>query len=207
MLVRLDHEGFEQKFGWYKDYKPLHGESSVYWILASLIKKYNPDFILEFGTSQGAGTIVLAHYSNSFCKIFTIDITKEMGLSLNSPQAEETQMLPVVGCLIDQFNLRHKVIQLICDSKQLEWGMLPSCDIAFIDGNHTYDYVKYDTELAFSSSDIIVWHDYQLPDVKKAVDEFIQEEKKDCYLIDVPSIDDTKTVIYVSYNDANEKSV
>jgi hypothetical protein len=47
------------------------------------------------------------------------------------------------------------------------------CDLVFIDGNHDYEWVKHDTDLALRlGAKIIVWHDYGTePGVTRAVDE------------------------------------
>jgi predicted O-methyltransferase YrrM len=58
-----------------------------------------------------------------------------------------------------------------------------SIDLIFIDGNHSYEYVKSDLERFYPklrTNGVMAIHDYQhpnFPGVKKAVDEFVREYK------------------------------
>jgi predicted O-methyltransferase YrrM len=55
---------------------------------------------------------------------------------------------------------------------------LPSCDVAFVDGDHSYKVVVHDSNLArriVRPGGIIIWHDVVnpvTPDVKRALEEF-----------------------------------
>lgn len=48
-------------------------------------------------------------------------------------------------------------------------------DLVYVDGGHSYETVKHDHQ-KIKDSKVVVFDDYQIPDVKKYVDEFIAEE-------------------------------
>ncbi len=58
---------------------------------------------------------------------------------------------------------------------------IPLCDFIYLDGNHSYEYVKKDIEIyskKLSDKGIIAGHDIRLNGVKKAVEEFIAKNPK-----------------------------
>lgn len=48
-------------------------------------------------------------------------------------------------------------------------------DLVYVDGGHSYETVKHDHQ-KIKNSKVVVFDDYQIPDVKRYVDEFIAEE-------------------------------
>jgi len=50
-----------------------------------------------------------------------------------------------------------------------------SFDFVYIDGGHSYDTVKHDYEKLYESK-VVVFDDYNLPDVKKYVDEMVKDK-------------------------------
>ncbi len=66
-------------------------------------------------------------------------------------------------------------------------------DFAYIDGNHEYEYVKKDLELYFAilkDGGVLSGHDYIIPDVKKAVDEFAKKNKLKVFSSDMKTYED-----------------
>lgn len=57
------------------------------------------------------------------------------------------------------------IIQLFGDSARFDYApYLGRMDVIFIDGSHSYEYVRNDTEVALKlagPSALILWHDYQ----------------------------------------------
>jgi predicted O-methyltransferase YrrM len=53
------------------------------------------------------------------------------------------------------------------DSRTLDFSQFGKVDLVFVDGDHTYEAVRHDTEMAFSvlrdQASVIVWHDYVFP--------------------------------------------
>jgi len=56
-------------------------------------------------------------------------------------------------------------------------------DFVYLDGGHSYETVKHDYE-KIKDSKIIVFDDYQLPEVKRAVDEIINSIDKDYEILE-----------------------
>jgi hypothetical protein len=55
-----------------------------------------------------------------------------------------------------------------------------SLDFVYLDGNHTYDFVKQDLNAWYNKvkvGGILAGHDYPLKSVKQAVDEFCKDKK------------------------------
>jgi len=62
---------------------------------------------------------------------------------------------------------------------------IPVCDFIYIDGNHTYDYVKKDIELYFEKvkkGGILAGHDIEEKDVFKAFSEFVVKNKLNAWV-------------------------
>jgi len=58
-----------------------------------------------------------------------------------------------------------KVKQIFADSGQFNFETLGAVDFVFIDGCHSYEYVKNDTEKALkilNKKGIVIWHDYNI---------------------------------------------
>lgn len=106
---------------------------------------------------------------------------KELSKALNGPEQQfETfsEVKEAAHDMLDEY------------SDQLVWIEEPSSsaiseiqeplDLAYIDGNHRYEYVKQDMELYWDSIDptgILAGHDIQIPQVAEAVADFCQEEE------------------------------
>jgi hypothetical protein len=63
-------------------------------------------------------------------------------------------------------------------------------DFAFIDGNHTFEFVKRDIAAVLplmADASYLLFHDANYPDVKRAIDESVAEcsELTDCGLVSV----------------------
>jgi predicted O-methyltransferase YrrM len=100
-----------------------------------LIKRYNKKRFLEIGTFKGG----VAENLGQICKGVSIDCKEWENRTINN-----------------------NVEYLMLNSKDIS-DKLGKFDFIFIDGNHTFEYVKNDTEKAFQlleKDGIIVWHDY-----------------------------------------------
>ena len=132
-----------------------HLSKKDYEALTYLIKKYNIKSIFEIGTWEGATTLFLYNQSN-VKKVKTIDIYDEMEIAYNN-RSHPLQPKEFYGKYIKDTNVE---IQF-CDSMTYKSKKGEQYDMVFIDGNHDYEYVKNDTELALKlKPKIIVWHDY-----------------------------------------------
>ncbi len=140
-------------------------------VINALVKRYNPKILFEIGTFDGRTTINLAINSPDEAIVYTLDLPLQNidksppGYRFTSKDEEE---LPEKG----------KIVQLYGDSAKFDYSpYLDRVDFIFIDGNHSYDYVVNDTQVALKllrqGKGVIVWHDYNAWNgVTKALNEF-----------------------------------
>ena len=143
--------------------------------LAAFIQKLGAKRIFEFGTYKGVSTTQLALNLPDDGMVYTLDLPQDHpAYSLAIPKSEERQIAAETGkgILIPQ-ELRHKVTFLRSDSAKFDTtpyqGMM---DLVFVDGAHSYEYVKNDTDKGLEMlrpGGIIAWHDCtpSHPDVVK----------------------------------------
>ena len=126
--------------------------------------------IFEFGTYRGQTTCGLAAVCED-AQVYT----------LNLPPDHDPRYAPYIGMFIARSPDRNRIAQIFCDSRVFDTTPYrESMDYIFIDGDHSYEGVKNDTEKALQmlrSGGVIVWHDYaaKSPGVLKYLAEFSQE--------------------------------
>ncbi|MCX7712683.1 MAG: class I SAM-dependent methyltransferase [Chthoniobacterales bacterium] len=118
--------------------------------LALFAKKFAKEKILEIGTSFGETALTFALNSPENCVVYTIDI-------------QNTLSNPTIGRKFRNKNIEKKIKFYSMDIERV-FSILPpkSVDIIFIDGDHSYEGVKKDTEYSLSlikDNGIIIWHD------------------------------------------------
>lgn len=133
--------------------------------LAALIRKTEAKKIFEFGTYKGVSTTQLALNIGNEGQVYTLDLPEDHpAYSLGIPKEEERQIANETGkgILLPE-NLRNRVTFLRSDSATFDTRpYLASMDLVFVDGAHSYEYVKNDTEKGWEmlrSGGIIAWHD------------------------------------------------
>ncbi|MCP4133094.1 MAG: class I SAM-dependent methyltransferase [bacterium] len=166
---------------------------------ANISKHSNSMF--EIGTGRGDTTLLWAQHSPKDAKIFTltlprgseeIKVTKTDNKDANRRAITE---LTTENFVYENTPYSHKITQLYADSKNFdETKYKDSIDMMFIDGAHTYSYVKSDTQKALAmvkKGGYIIWHDYKhkLPDVFK----YLHELNK---TLEIYNIEGTALVIY-----------
>jgi predicted O-methyltransferase YrrM len=148
--------------------------------------------LFEFGTYRGQTTCGLA----SVCPDAQV-------YTLNLPPEEDPRYAPYIGKFISESPHKNRIEQIYCDSRKFDVapyvGMM---DYIFIDGDHSYEGVKNDTEKALAMlkpGGIIVWHDYasKSPGVLKYLSELSAERpifhvKKTCLALYVDGLDEGK---------------
>lgn len=120
--------------------------------------------VFEFGTYTGVATLVCAANTPEHAEIFTLDL---------DPAAREThahglgvggfpEFTPGSAFLGDPRAAR--IRQLFGDSRKLDLSAHAGrMDLVFIDADHTYEFVRNDTERALAMvrpGGILVWDDY-----------------------------------------------
>ncbi|MBK1840789.1 class I SAM-dependent methyltransferase [Azospirillum sp. YIM B02556] len=137
--------------------------------LAALARHIAPERILEIGTAQGRGTFLLAANTPDTTRIVTIDLPPEQ-------RDDYTQ-----ACLNGDNDVSRlyrgtayepRIDLVLADSTTLDPAALRdrygAMDLILIDGNHSFEAVKADTELALkvaTEDALFIWHDfYSFPD-------------------------------------------
>lgn len=160
-LLRADFPGFRE------DYLVVH----------SLFRRHSPRSVLEIGTSSGLGTNVICNalgvprsgwrgrFSRSGdVRVYSIDVAPNTDPSIIYPNSEDGH--PAVAGADCVFKYK----QLYGDSTTYDFSPLYPLEAWFIDGKHSYEYVRKDTEQALRADPkLLVWHDLQIPEVERAV--------------------------------------
>jgi len=140
--------------------------------LSALVQILKPKIIFEIGTFRGYATRALAHHAPSDCKVFTLDLPpEEYGKSaLKQHSADygniciDGEHKPAIGDLyLSDPRVSKRIKQCYGSSDVFDYspfyGMV---DFFFIDGAHSYDFVRNDTAkalLCLSEKGVVVWHD------------------------------------------------
>ena len=147
-------------------------------VLSAMVRLLEPRRILEIGTYDGNTTLNLAANSPSDARVFTLDLPPDWrgDFALGVPGIQDNAAVgDITGIQFRDSPLRSKITQLFDDSARFDWDRFAPFDLIFIDGAHTYDYVRSDTRNALQAlrpGGTLVWHDYgMLEDVSRVVDE------------------------------------
>jgi predicted O-methyltransferase YrrM len=171
-----------------KLYPPEGSSISAYemLVLGSIVKHERAKRIFEIGTSLGLTSYNLARNLPSDGILYTLDlppVAAEDGQfeTLFKVTNSDSKMI-----FADRKNRRfcgtqmeRRVQQLYGDSATFDYGPYEkSIDIVFVDGAHSYEYVKSDTAAAMrlvKPGGLVIWHDYNdgyfWPDVFKYLQE------------------------------------
>ena len=129
-----------------------------YALIQGLARRFRPCHFLEIGSLRGE---LLANLDRVVESSTGITLSKEdlARMGFDKPVVDTNMMF--AG---DVKNLR----LIYADSKSFDFSKLPrTFNLAFIDGNHLYEFVKSDTENVVSvcaPESVMVWHDYMLAD-------------------------------------------
>jgi predicted O-methyltransferase YrrM len=150
--------------------------------IAAIMKSVKARRIVEVGTCDGNTTVNIAANSPDDAVITTIELPRDWNgaykMPVNADDANVTDRDQIGGRIL-RSPYRHKIVQVFADSAALDWSKLGGpFDAIFIDGCHSYSYVKSDTDNALANltpQGLIVWHDYgYMADLTRAVDEYAQ---------------------------------
>ena len=134
-------------------------------VLASLSHLVKARRVFEFGTYKGVSTTQLVLNIGEEGMVYTLDLPEDHpAYSLPIPKLEERQIAAEggKGILIPR-DLLNRVTFLRSDSATFdETPYLGTIDLVFVDGAHSYEYVKNDTEKGWRmlrSGGVVAWHD------------------------------------------------
>lgn len=136
--------------------------------IALLCSYFKPEKILEIGTFDGNTTLQLALNSPGGSEIYTVDLPYDRDRGeLNLPAADLKYVTERkhLGLKYNASSVSYKVKQVFADSAQYDFSRLTGVEFVFIDGCHSYDYVKNDTEKVFKilkQPGVVLWHDYSV---------------------------------------------
>lgn len=157
--------------------------------VAAIAKVREAERIFEFGTYQGRTTYHL-----------TLASPNAHVTTLNLPPDQDPSVAPFLGIMYKGSDREQQITQLYSDSRKFDpTPFAASMDYIFIDGDHSYELVKNDTEKALAMlkpGGVIVWHDYaaKSPGVVRYIKEFAEERpvfrlKHSCLIVYIDGVD------------------
>jgi len=169
--------------------------------ISAIAAHRKPKRLLEIGTFDGNTTLQLALNSPDDAYIHTMDLHPEnlqtkqpvLDSDLQFIQDEKKQRRKFEGSSVS-----HKIKQIFGDSTNFDFSRFAKdglLDFIFIDGGHSYECVKSDTENArkiLSKKGCILWHDFT-PHFA-GVFRFLSQLSKELPLI---HISDTNLVLFI----------
>lgn len=160
------------------------GNAALHEVLAlcAIVKQIEAQTIFEIGTFDGRTVLLLAMNSSRDTRLFTLDLpTAACERLAYHTDPSDRKYLPgagrSVGLQYAGTAFASKVTQLYGDSATFDYSpYYRQMDLVFIDGSHSYEYVRSDTDNAFkmvSDRGVIVWHDYRpiCPGVRRCLNE------------------------------------
>jgi len=161
------------------------------WILSVLAKQSNK--IFEFGTCSGKTTSLLAMNAPFEARIFSITLDEDQSKLVKAEKGDNKYAFKNLKSesVYNKFifsgkDFEKKIKIIFQDSKKLiVQPYIEQFDLIFIDGAHTYSYVKNDSEKAFQmikKGGYILWHDFNIgkkscKDVVKYLEENVYKKK------------------------------
>jgi len=161
------------------------GYPAYHYVIASVVRAIAPEAILEIGTFKGVTTYLML-LNTDRCQIVTVDLpletTAESQRHLNDGDRRLVGIgRQAVGAAFQGKPGSERIRQVLQDSMKLNVREhLQSADLVFVDGGHTYELVKNDTEKAFeilSDRGTVLWDDYGCwhPGVPRYLDELSEK--------------------------------
>ena len=135
-------------------------------VLTALADYFKCRRCLEIGCNTGATSAAILAGNDIIAEYIGVDLNKIWFVD-NMPAGHFALTDP-----------RFRLIQSACGLYDMQPSDLVPVDFVFVDADHSYKAIKYDTEFALEdlnpSGGVIAWHDYQhpnCPDVRKYIHE------------------------------------
>lgn len=133
--------------------------------LAGVCQQIKPLRVFEFGTYTGVSTLVMAMNTPDNAEIFTLDLDPDRRETHHHGSGVGGFPDFVVGQQFQKTAVAHKIHQRFGDSKTFDFSpFFNSMDLVLVDADHTYQFVKHDTQVAFQllkAGGVILWDDYR----------------------------------------------
>lgn len=155
-------------------------------VISQLIAARKPRTCFEIGTFDGRTTLNLAVNADPECHVYTLDLPpQELDKTKLEIATGDSKFIDkeASGTRFSSSPLARNITQLYGDSATFDYSPYEGkMDVVFVDGAHSYDYVKSDTEVALRllkpEGGLILWHDYSSPywkDLTLAMNELYQD--------------------------------
>ncbi|MCO5061963.1 MAG: class I SAM-dependent methyltransferase [Kiritimatiellae bacterium] len=140
-------------------------------VISQLIADLKPKACFEIGTFDGRTTLNMAANAGTDCHVYTLDLPQEevdkTGLKIATGD-EQFIKKESSGARFSGSPWAKNITQLYGDSATFDFSPYEGkMDVVFVDGAHSYDYVKSDTAVALRllkpEGGLIMWHDYGSP--------------------------------------------
>ena len=150
--------------------------------LGLLCAAIRPRTIFEIGTSTGYSSLFLAANSPPEAQIWTLDLLTGDSKTTTPLTARDRDIAKwchrVEPCFAGH-TLGRKIHRLYGDSANFDFSPYwRSIDLFFIDGAHTYEYVRSDTLNALHcchSGSVIAWHDFGRAGLSRGVTRWLKQ--------------------------------
>ena len=159
-------------------YRMFNLDPTERYCLGAMAQVLQPGRIFEFGTYDGATTVLLARAAPD-AEVITVDLPQSDIAALRGPDVVITEQIAVAGGVGACFRGQPeevRITQVLGDSREVDLSKwFGTCDLVLVDGGHEADVCLADSRNALqlvSSQGVVVWDDYQpnWPGVVRAVD-------------------------------------
>jgi Methyltransferase domain len=131
--------------------------------LVSIAREMDVRCIFEVGTYNGVTALTLAT-NVPHAIIHTLDLPRGQSPRLPLFPSDDPNLSAFVRRAYEGCEEADRIVQHLGDSAEFDFSRFHNqCDLVYIDGAHSYEYVKNDTEAAFRmvrDGGVIVWDDY-----------------------------------------------
>jgi hypothetical protein len=150
--------------------------------LGLLCQAVRPRNVFEIGTSTGYSSLFLAANTSPDTRIWTLDLPKQDLTTQESLTLSDRHI--VEGCHKTEpcfmgHSLGKKIQCLYGDSAKFDFAPYRRMvDLFFVDGAHTYEYVRGDTINALRCcrpGSVIAWHDYRRSGLSRDVSQWLEQ--------------------------------
>lgn len=133
--------------------------------LISILSKEQPKVVVEIGTFLGHTTKLMAQNLPNGT-IHTVDLPENFDVTKNKTVLKKDDFHLInnrkVGREFLGTKFEKQIIQHFSDTISLDFNIMQGATFFFIDGSHTYDYCKNDSEKCFElckGKGVFIWHD------------------------------------------------